>query len=194
LLYNLDNDPGEQHNVAKENPDIAKKLIAAWSQWGDERSKKYAAMIHMLDRDVVRVVDLIDKRGLRENTLVIFTSDNGGHASVSPKFKTGGPLRGFKRDLTEGGIRVPFIARWPETISANRTSGAVFAFQDMLPTFAELAGVTPPQTIDGRSVVRELKGHVAPERRHWRKARYCDQPPGRRRSHRKDYGVRPESQ
>jgi arylsulfatase A-like enzyme len=126
----------------------------------DERSKKYAAMIHMLDRDVGQIVDLIDESGQRNNTLVIFTSDNGGHASVAEQFNTSGPLRGFKRDLTEGGIRVPFIARWPETIAANRTSDAVIAFQDMLPTFADLAGVEPPRAIDGRSVAPELKGHA----------------------------------
>lgn len=130
----------------------------------DERSKKYAAMIHLLDRDVGRIVDLIDGSGLRKNTLVIFTSDNGGHASVPARFNTSGPLRGFKRDLTEGGIRVPFIARWPETIPANQTSDAVIAFQDMLPTFADLAEVTPPRAIDGRSVARELKGHVRAQR------------------------------
>ena len=132
-------------------------------QW-DDRSKKYAAMIHMLDRDVGRIVDLIDQSGLREHTLVVFTSDNGGHANVPARFHTSGPLRGFKRDLTEGGIRVPLIARWPKTIPANRTSEAVIAFQDMLPTFADLAGVAPPEAIDGRSVVRELKGHK-PSRR-----------------------------
>jgi len=109
-------------------------------------------------------VDLIDESGLRENSLVIFTSDNGGHASIPARFNTSGPLRGFKRDLTEGGIRVPFIARWPETIPANKTSDAVIAFQDMLPTFADLAGAEPPRTIDGRSVARELKGHVRAQR------------------------------
>ena len=130
----------------------------------DERSKKYAAMIHLLDRDVGRIVDLIDKSGLRNNTLVIVTSDNGGHASVPARFNTSGPVRGFKRDLTEGGLRVPFIARWPETIPANRTSDAVIAFQDMLPTFADLAGVEPPRAIDGRSVAPELKGNVPAQR------------------------------
>ena len=73
-------------------------------------------------------------------------------------FQSSGPLRGDKRDLTEGGIRVPFIARWPGTIPVNQTSDEVIAFQDMLPTFAELAGVTPPQGIDGISVVKALQG------------------------------------
>lgn len=130
----------------------------------DERSSKYAAMVHMIDRDVGRIVSLIDERGLCDETLVIFTSDNGGHASVSNRFKTSGPLRGFKRSLTEGGIRVPFIARWPNTIPANRVNKAVISFQDMLPTFAELAGVEVSHSVDGLSVARELKGHDGDER------------------------------
>ena len=126
----------------------------------DQKSKKYAAMVHMLDRDVGRIVDLIDELGLAENTLVIFTSDNGGHATAPARFRTSGPLRGFKRSLTEGGIRVPFIARWPGTIPAGRTSNDVIAFQDMLPTFAELADVplSKELQIDGISVATVLKG------------------------------------
>jgi len=124
----------------------------------DERSEKYAAMIHMLDRDVGRIVQLVDDSGLRDKTLILFTSDNGGHATVAKRFNTSGPLRGFKRDLTEGGIRVPFIARWPGTVPANQTSDEVVAFQDMLPTFAELAGAKSPTEIDGVSIVQALKG------------------------------------
>lgn len=128
-------------------------------EW-DDKSKKYAAMIHMLDRDVGRLVDLIDELGLTENTLVIFTSDNGGHATVPRRFQTGGPLRGFKRNLTEGGIRVPFIARWPGTVPTGRISNEVIAFQDMLPTFAELADARIPEqlALDGISVRRALEG------------------------------------
>jgi arylsulfatase A-like enzyme len=128
------------------------------SQDWDERSKKYAAMIDMLDRAVGRIVDLVDSRGNKENTLIIFTSDNGGHESVPRQFCTSGPLKGFKRDLTEGGIRVPFIARWPNVIPAGYISREVIAFQDMLPTFAELAEAPIPVPIDGVSVVELLKG------------------------------------
>ncbi len=123
-----------------------------------EKAKKYGAMVHMLDRDVGRIVDLIDELGLRENTLIIFTSDNGGHATVWDRMDTSGPLTGYKRDLTEGGIRVPFIARWHGTIPENRTSDEIIAFQDMMPTFAELADVKPAKNIDGISVVRALMG------------------------------------
>ncbi|TWU62547.1 Arylsulfatase [Crateriforma conspicua] len=124
----------------------------------DERSKKYAAMVDMLDVDVGRIVNLVDELGLDENTLIIFTSDNGGHSSVWKDLNTNGPLRGYKRSLNEGGIRVPFVARWPGTIPAGQTSDEVIAFQDMLPTFAELAGAETPPRIDGVSVVTALRG------------------------------------
>lgn len=133
----------------------------------DERAKKYAAMIHMLDRDVGRIVQLVDDCGLADETLIIFTSDNGGHASIDKQFDTGGPLRGHKRDLTEGGIRVPLIARWRRTIPAGQTSDEVVAFQDMLPTFAELARAIPPTDVDGVSVAPVLKGGKLAARREY---------------------------
>jgi len=123
-----------------------------------EKAKKYAAMVHLLDRDVGRIVDLVDELGMAENTLIVFASDNGGHKTVWKSFKTGGPMRGFKRDLYEGGIRVPFIARWPGVIPAGKTSDEVIAFQDMLPTFAGLAGAQVPTGLDGIDVASALKG------------------------------------
>ena len=124
----------------------------------DERSKKYAAMVHMLDRDVGRITGLADELGLKSDTLILFTSDNGGHSGVPDRFATNGPLRGYKRDLTEGGIRVPFIARWPGQVPAGKTSNEVIAFQDLLPTLAELAGAKPPANLDGVSMAKVLAG------------------------------------
>ncbi len=124
----------------------------------DQRSKKYAAMIHRLDQDVGRIVKLLDELNLTQNSLVIFTSDNGGHEINGQRFQSSGPLRGYKRDLTEGGIRVPFIARWPGTVPTGETSSEVIAFQDLLPTFAELAGVQPRPNLDGISIVETLRG------------------------------------
>ena len=126
-------------------------------EW-DEQSKKYAAMIFMLDRDVGRIVDLVDELELGENTVIIFTSDNGGHSTVWEKFDTNGPLRGYKRNLSEGGIRVPFIVRWPKKVPSGRSSDEIIAFQDMMPSFAELAGVDIPENIDGISVANALMG------------------------------------
>jgi len=124
----------------------------------NEKSKKYAAMVHMLDRDVGRIVNLVDELELKDNTLIIFTSDNGGHSTIWEKFNTNGPLRGYKRNLTEGGIRVPFIAKWPAKVPAGKSSDEIIAFQDMMPTFAELAGANCPENIDGISVVDALMG------------------------------------
>jgi len=132
-------------------------------EW-DEQSKKYAAMIHLLDKDVGRIVDLLDDLGLAENTLIIFTSDNGGHDVIWKGFDTNGPLRGYKRDLTEGGIRVPFIARWVRKIPAGKTSNEIIAFEDMLPTFAQLSGQSPPDNIDGISVIDAFLGNIQKEK------------------------------
>lgn len=129
----------------------------------DEKSKKYASMVHMLDRDVGRIVQLVDELGLKENTLIIFTSDNGGHSVIWKEFDTNGPLRGYKRELTEGGIRVPFIARWSGKVPEGKTSDEIISFQDMMPTFAELAGVGIPHKIDGISVVDALWGNKLKE-------------------------------
>ncbi len=129
-----------------------------------ESAKKYAAMLYKLDTDVGRIVKLVEALGERENTLIIFTSDNGGHNSIWKEFHTSGPLRGFKRDLTEGGIRVPFIASWPGKISAGSMSDEIIAFQDMLPSFADLAGIKPPEKIDGISIIPSLLGEKQKEK------------------------------
>ncbi len=133
-------------------------------EW-DMRSKKYAAMVHRLDEGVGRIVRLIDELGLRERTLIVFTSDQGGHKTIHQRFRTSGPLRGFKRDLYEGGIRVPFIARWPGSVPSGRTSDEVIAFQDMLPTFATLAGARSVPDVDGMDVSAALGGEKLPKTR-----------------------------
>lgn len=124
----------------------------------DERSKKYAAMVHMLDRDIGRIIRLVDELGLTKNTIIIVTSDNGGHKTIHRRFNTSGPLRGFKRELTEGGIRVPFIVRWPGHAPAGGSSDEVIAFQDMLPTFAQLAGTKARHAVDGLDVGAAFAG------------------------------------
>ncbi len=125
-----------------------------------EGAKKYAAMLHRLDRDVGRIVQLVGELGLAEETLIIFTSDNGGHSMVWKEINTNGTLRGYKRDLTEGGIRIPFIATWPEKIPPGTTSHRIIAFQDMMPTFASLAGAGAPVNTDGISIVPTLLGEA----------------------------------
>jgi len=122
----------------------------------------YAAMITRMDRDVGRLMRLLDELQLDDNTLVFFASDNGAvfpHTGTDPEFfqSTGG-LRGYKQDLYEGGIRTPFIARWPGHIAAGASSPLIGAFWDMLPTFCDLAGGTLPDDSDGLSILPTLLG------------------------------------
>ncbi len=121
----------------------------------------FAAMVTRLDRQVGEIMALVDELGLAEQTLILFTSDNGPHVEGGHDpdfFDSNGPLRGYKRDMYEGGIRVPMIARWQGHIAAGRLVGAPFAAWDILPTFAELAGVPAPTGIDGLSLVPTLLG------------------------------------
>jgi arylsulfatase A-like enzyme len=121
----------------------------------------FAAMIQRMDRDIGGLVDLIRARGIEERTLVMFVSDNGPHqeGGADPVFfKSSGGLRGIKRDLYEGGIRVPMIAQWTGTIPAGRVSDAPWAHWDMFPTLAELSGAATPANLDGRSMARVLRG------------------------------------
>jgi arylsulfatase A-like enzyme len=123
--------------------------------------KGHAAMITRLDSDIGALLARLDALGLARNTLVLFTSDNGPHreGGNDPEFHdSSGPLRGIKRDLYEGGIRVPLIARWPARVAAGSISREPVAFWDYLPTFAELAGATTPAGLDGVSLVPTLTG------------------------------------
>jgi arylsulfatase A-like enzyme len=125
----------------------------------------FAAMITRMDRDIGQLVDLVAARGLDTRTVVLFMSDNGPHreGGADPEFfNSSGGLRGVKRDLYEGGIRVPMIARWPGTVPAGRSSDHVWAHWDLFPTLAELAGARTPPAIDGMSMARALRGQPQP--------------------------------
>ena len=129
----------------------------------------FAGMISRMDRDVGRLLTKLEEVGLDRNTLVIFASDNGAHreGGADPSFfGSSGPLRGLKRDLYEGGIRVPFIARWPGKIQPGSTSDHVSAFWDFLPTCAELAGADAPEAVDGLSMVPSLLGQPSEQEEH----------------------------
>lgn len=127
----------------------------------------YAAMITRFDRDIGRLLALLKDLKIDDNTLIFFSSDNGAVfplAGTDPAFfqSTGG-LRGYKQDLYEGGIRTPFLARWPGHIRAASTSNYMGAFWDILPTLCELTGAIPPADIDGISILPTLLG--APKQR-----------------------------
>ncbi len=139
--------------------------------WTDLQ-KTYAAMVTRLDHDVGRVFGLLKELQIDDNTLVVFSGDNG--ASFDPKSEVGslfdqdmgGKLRGYKRSLYEGALRQAGIARWPGQVPTGRVSGEPWAFWDFLPTAVELAGAKLPAGLktDGLSVVPLLKGGAAPQR------------------------------
>ncbi|MGB3852586.1 MAG: arylsulfatase [Tunicatimonas sp.] len=126
-----------------------------------EAHATFAAMIAVLDEQVGEIMDKVKELGLDENTLIIFTSDNGPHqeAGADPDyFDSNGPLRGYKRDLYEGGIRVPMIARWPDRIAANSETDHVSAFWDVYPTLAQLTEQPVAKDHDGISFLPTLTG------------------------------------
>jgi len=134
------------------------------SHYGSHETPRaaFAGMVTRMDRDVGRIRALLGELEIVGDTLIIFTSDNGPHleGGHDPRFfSSSGPLRGFKRDLYEGGIRVPMVAWWPGTITAGSRSAHVSAFWDFLPTACELAGIEPPAETDGISYLPELLGH-----------------------------------
>ncbi len=164
----------EYRGKFEETPFVNEKADADWPRaeprtWSGYRSQPepratYAGMVSRIDRDVGRVLDLLAELGLDENTIVFFTSDNGPHQEGGHDpwfFPSAEPLRGIKRDLYEGGIRVPMIVRAPGRVPAGRTSDAVWAHWDVLPTLATLAGATPPPGVDGVSVHEVLRGEAA---------------------------------
>ena len=134
--------------------------IYADRRWPDP-DKGQAAMITRMDRGVGRLLDLLEQLELAENTLVMFTSDNGPHneAGHDPlRFDPSGPLRGMKRDLYEGGIRVPMIAWWPGKIQPGRVSDHIGYFGDLLATANELTGAPATRDADSVSFAPELLG------------------------------------
>jgi len=135
-------------------------------QWTPQEKNK-AAMITRLDTDVGRLLEQLKQYNLDNNTVVVFTSDNGPHAEggVDPKFhQSAGPLRGIKRDLYEGGIRVPMIVRWPAQLKPGQVSDFVWAQWDFLPTATDIAMTKAPKAIDGISIYPLLTGQVQTNR------------------------------
>ena len=136
--------------------------------WSDP-DKGQAAMITRMDTDIGRLLKKLAALGIDERTVVMFTSDNGHHdegGHNTPRFDPNGPLRGRKRDLYEGGIRVPLIVRWPGATPADKVSDHIGYFGDLLATAAELAGVAPPMNIDSVSLVPEIVGKPKQQKEH----------------------------
>jgi len=120
----------------------------------------YAEMMKNLDANIGRVLAALDKAGMADNTIVVFTSDNGGE-----RFSNSWPLVGYKGELLEGGIRVPMIVRWPGRIQPGTLSQQVTISMDSVPTFVEAAGGNPPNAMDGISILPQLTGKAPPVQR-----------------------------
>ncbi len=165
LAFTTPHANNEAGNKGMEVPSYGPYADKDWP----EPQKGHAAMITRMDRDIGRLMAKLKELGLDNKTLVMFSSDNGPHkeGGGDPEFfKSSGPLRGYKRALYEGGIRVPLIARWPGRIRAGSVSGHVSAFWDFLPTCCDLAGVEAPEGIDGVSIVPSLLGRSAQQKKH----------------------------
>jgi len=129
----------------------------------------FAGMMTRLDRQVGELLALLEELDIDDNTLVMLSSDNGPHKEGGHQpdfFDSNGPLRGYKRDLYEGGIRTALLARWPGKVKAGSSSDLMSAHWDMLPTFCQLAGATTPPGLDGISMVPTLLGHAEEQARH----------------------------
>jgi len=157
IAYTIPHANNEAGREGMEVPSDAPYTNEDWPQ----QQKNHAAMITRMDADIGKSMGLLSELGIDQNTIVFFSSDNGPHreGGADPEFfESAGPLRGIKRDLYEGGIRVPMIVRWPGTIAPGAVSDEVWAFWDFPATAAELAGAIAPANIDGISMLPGLLG------------------------------------
>ncbi|MDF1813275.1 MAG: arylsulfatase [Verrucomicrobiales bacterium] len=176
FLYYALNIPHANNEAARgtgDGQEIPDYGIYSDKDWSNP-NKGFAAMNTMMDRDVGRLLDLLKKHEIEKNTLVVFTSDNGHHkeGGNDPEFfDCNGPLRGMKRDLTEGGIRMPTIAWWPGQITAGSASDHAAQFSDFMATACDLAGVKTPQNTQSTSFLPTLLGkddeQIKPEFLYW---------------------------
>jgi len=152
LAYNAPHTPIQPPDEWVERVKLREKAIS-------DRRAKLVALIEHLDAGIGKVIDALQETGLSDNTLVIFTSDNGGQLGVGA---TNGPLRAGKGDMYEGGIRVPMCAIWPGRIEPGSRSDRVALTMDLFPTTCEAAGVKLDHEIDGRSVLPTLLAKAQP--------------------------------
>jgi len=165
LAFTIPHANNEAGSDGMEVPDAGIYRDRDWP----EPQINHAAMITRLDESVGKVVALLEKLELDRETLILFSSDNGPHkeGGADPAFfNSSGGLRGYKRDLYEGGIRVPLIAYWPGTIEPKRVSDHPSTFWDFLPTAADVAGIEHPAEIDGISFLPTLLGNDEGQQSH----------------------------
>lgn len=160
LAYTIphaNNEAGRELGDGMEVPDYGEYENKDWPN----PQKGHAAMISRMDRDIGRLMAKLKSLELDHNTIVFFTSDNGPHAEGGADYEfnnSNGIYRGYKRDMYEGGIRVPLIVRWPGKINPGTESNHISAFWDMMPTFSDLAGIDMENNTDGISFLPTLLG------------------------------------
>jgi len=160
LAYTIPHANNERGAAEKNGMEVPELGPYADKDWPAPQKGK-AAMITRMDAGIGRLIARLKELALDSDTLVFFSSDNGTHkeGGADPAFfKSSGPLRGIKRDLYEGGIRVPMLARWPGKIAPGAVSDAPWAFWDLLPTAAAIAGVPAPEGLDGVNILPLLTG------------------------------------
>ena len=167
FLYLPYTPPHGRWGFPDDDPSLAPYKDKPWPR----DAKVYAAMVNLIDREVGEILALLKELGLEENTIVFFSGDNGGHEYFADKDHPAGlfgpnvdpatgkrVFRGGKGWLYEGGVRIPFIVRWPGKIEGGRVSDHLGYFPDIMPTLAELCGAPCPKDTDGISIVPELLG------------------------------------
>ncbi|MCW5980975.1 MAG: arylsulfatase [Bryobacteraceae bacterium] len=165
-IPHANNEMGRDTGDGMETPDYGPYAAEKWPR----PEKGFAAMVSRLDDAVGRILGKLKQTGQDSNTFILFSSDNGPHREGGHDpdfFASRGPFRGIKRDLYEGGIRVPGIARWPARIAPGRVSEYPWAFWDFLPTCAEIAGAAAPKGLDGLSLVPALTSGSVPKREYF---------------------------
>lgn len=167
LAYTIPHANNESWLIKEHGMEVPDQGIYADKDW-PEQQKSGAAMISRLDEYVGKIVARLAEKGIDKETIIIFSSDNGPHSEGgwNPAFfNSSGGLRGIKRDLYEGGIRVPFIVNWPGMIGEGVTDH-VSAFWDFMPTACELAGIDLPESSDGVSFLPVLMGESSKQSEH----------------------------
>ena len=157
LAYNVPHANNEKKPDGMEVPDYYEFAGKEWP----EQEKGFAAMMRNIDNSMGMIFNKLKDLGIDEKTLVIFCSDNGPHQEgghLMEFFNSNGEWRGMKRDMYEGGLRTPFIARWPGVIKPNTSSDHIAAFWDVLPTLCDIAGVKKPEDTDGISFLPAMVG------------------------------------
>jgi len=177
LTWTIPHTNNEAGRVEKDGQEVPDYGIYKDRDWPNPE-KGFAAMVTLMDTDMGKVLDLLKELKIEKRTLVVFTSDNGPHQEGGHKvdfFNSNGKLKGYKRSLHDGGIRVPMVAWWPGTVKSGITD-LPSAFWDWLPTACELGGAEIPAGIDGISFVPTLLGQKAKQKKHeylfWRWSRF----------------------